>query len=399
MPGRLDYIKPQGSLETTTACFINSTLTMSYLLAFGFLAVVLAKSRINHPAHDGDIVHGPVEMLDNPLLNFDRVMIPVYNSSVMESWSADAVSADGESGLAFTSSRGSIRGFEGAQRMFISAVWPNGTQFTESSFTEESDVEVCPRKTVTSWYNTTDVNWTFEFSADYKHTLVTIDTPTIQGTITIDARSPALYPNGLEYPDSKGDQLFAPGIYWVESVPTGIVKADLTILGSPFILEGHGGRERNWLSLPWSSTSKSWDMIRGEVGSYSYIGWLHNSKIGGTQFSMVLLKDNEVIFRTDRTKRSTEPWATITQTNTGPVHLADSTGQIPESTYTGYTLDMVSAKTGKHWKFDVEFSATVYWFPVGDAARIGGFGATVKGGLVNEHQSRGWSSGNLQETV
>ena len=141
-------------------------------------------------------------------------------------------------------------------------------------------------------------------------------------------------------------------------------------------------------------------MLRGGVGPYSYVGWLHHSKIDGSQFSMVLLKDKRVVFRTDRTQpSSTEPWSTITQTNTGPVHLADSTGQIPESTYTGYTLDMVSPKTGRHWRFDVAFSATVYWFPVGAAARIGGFGATVKGGQVGGHQSRGWSSGNLQETV
>ena len=79
---------------------------MSYLVAFGLLTVVLEKSCINHLAYDGDIVPGPVEVLDNPLLNFDGTMIPVYNSSVIESWSADAVSADGESGLAFTSSRG-----------------------------------------------------------------------------------------------------------------------------------------------------------------------------------------------------------------------------------------------------------------------------------------------------
>jgi hypothetical protein len=58
---------------------------MSYLLAFGLLTVVLAKSCINHPAHDGGIVYGPVEMLDNPLLNFDGVIILVYNSSVIES--------------------------------------------------------------------------------------------------------------------------------------------------------------------------------------------------------------------------------------------------------------------------------------------------------------------------
>ena len=184
---------------------------MSYLLTFSLLTAVLAKSCFNHLAYDGDIFDGPVEILDNTLLNFDGVMIPVYNSSVIESWSADAVSADGESGLALTSSRGSVRGVEGAQRMFLSAVWPNGTQFIESSFTEESNVEVCPKKTVASWYNNTDVNWTFEFSADYKHTPATIDTPTVQGTITIEALSPALYPNGLEYPDSNGAQLFAPG--------------------------------------------------------------------------------------------------------------------------------------------------------------------------------------------
>lgn len=372
------------------------------------LAVVVLANQttcINHIAYDGVSVDGPVEIIDDPLLNLDGIMIPIYNNSAIEDWSADAVSIDGKSSLAFMSSRGSINGVPGAQRTFISLAWPNGTQYTETSFTEDSNVKTCPRKTVTSWYNTTtdNFNWTLEYSADYKHTIITIDTPTVQGTITLNALSPALSPNGLKYPNKDANQLFAPGIYWGESVPTGIIEANLIILGSPFILKGYGGRERNWLALPWFQTSKSWDMIRGVVGPYRYIGWGHTSKIEGTQFSMVLFKDEDVIFRTTRTEPSdTMTWATITQTNTGPVRLGpgpNAAVQIPSSTYTGYTLDMVSPATGEHWQFDVEFSTTAYWFPVATVARIGGFGATVKGGLVGGRQACGWSSGNIQEAV
>lgn len=378
---------------------------MRYYLLASLPTVAYGTSCINHPASDGFVVDGPVKLFEDPLRNFDSVMIPVYNNSAIEDWSHDAVSADGSSGMALTSSRGSIGGSPGAQRIFISVVWPNGTRYMENAFFEESNIESCPDITVGRWFNTThDVEWEFEYTTDFKRTLVTVNTPTISGTVEIHSLVPPLYPNGLEYPHARGNTLFAPLLYWVENVPTGVVDANLTILGTPFVLHGIGGRERNWLPLSWGATSASWDMMRGVVGPYRFIAWNHRSKLeGGSQFSMVLLKGEEVVFRTERLdSSSSETWGSITQITSGPVHLAspaDEDVKLPESTFTGYVIKMVSPRTGEQWEFEIDFTRTVYWFPASPPAYLGGFGAKVVGGLVGGCQYEGESSGNAQELI
>lgn len=366
-------------------------------------AVAHGAACTDHLALDGDIVDRHVEMIDDPLLNFDAVMIPTYNGSAIEDWSHDATSADGKAGLAFTSSRGSIGGVPGAQRVFIAAVWPNGTRYMENVFTEESNVRICPDKTIARWYNSTsdDVQWEFEYSADYNNTRVTIDSPTVSGTIEINSLVPALYPNGLEYPNPNGNTLFAPLLYWVENVPTGVIEANLTILGSPFTLQGYGGRERNWLPLSWGDSSQTWDMMRGVVGPYRYIGWAHESRIHGFQYSMTLIENEKVVFRTESLEPSDSlPWGTVTKRYHGPVHLTSAPGDgLPNSTFTGYTIDMNSPETGEHWKFDVDFAQTVYWFGVRESVFLGGYTANLTGGAVGGCQYLGLGSGNAQELI
>lgn len=377
---------------------------MRSFLILGLSAVVLGTECINDPTTEGVITEGLVELIDDPLRNFDAIMIPIYNGSAIEDWSHDAVSTDGSTGLAFTSSRGSIGGVPGAQRLFLAAVWPNGTRYMENTFTEASNIETCPYKTTTRWFNATGgLDWTFEYSTDFQDTLVTINSPTIKGSITLKALVPPLYPNGLEYPNPKGKPLFAPWLYWVENVPMGVIEANLTILDTPFVLRGFGGRERNWLSRSWADTSANWDMMRGVVGPYSYIGWMHHSNVEGSQFSMVLLRDDKVVFRTERSKPfNSEPWASITQTADGPFRLTSGPGDevsLPDSTFTGYALEMVAPESGDHWKFDMDFTQTVYWFPAGKSALIGGYAANVTGGLVGDSIYEGLGSGNLQELI
>jgi len=91
----------------------------------------------------------------------------------------------------------------------------------------------------------------WESTIDFKDTIVTVNTPNVKGTIRMKSVTPPLYPNGLVYPNPGGNTLFGPMLYWVENVPVGTVEANLTIKGTPFVLSGIGGRERNWLSLGW----------------------------------------------------------------------------------------------------------------------------------------------------
>jgi hypothetical protein len=342
-------------------------------------------------------------MNNNPWTHFDAPMIGGFNITNGEDWSFEGVSADGQSGMGFTFSRGTVAGNSLAQRMFIAAVWPNGTRFMESTFADVSEILSCNNMTKGTWYNgSSGMNWTFEASKDYSRTLVNVESATVRGTFTLDAVSPAVYPNGLIYPDPRGDNLFAPYLYWVENVPVGVAEANLTIRGTPFVLKGIGGRERNWNSFPWSQVSSSWDMIRAELGPYTLMAWTFESKIDRrTYFSSVLMNGKEVHFRTQTQEVSTtKTHGSISLQHNGTVHLSSdpsSAKPLLESRHTGYVLEMVAPRTRKRWRFEVDYTKCVYWFPAGDSGKIGGFVGDIKGGLVGGHQYIGRASGTSME--
>jgi len=358
-------------------------------------------------ALDGVYTSGDVDMGGDPLTHFDAPQVSLFNASAIEDWSFDGVSHDGSAGMSFFFSRGAVAGHVAAQRLFLSVVWPNGTRYMESVFVHKSIVYQCRSHTTARWTNdTAGVRWTFTSPIDYSNTVVTIDSPTVKGTYTIKALTPAVYPNGLEYPSAEGDPLFAPGLYWEENVPVGAVEANLSIRGTPFTLSGYGGREKNWNSRAWADISADWDMVRASVGPYAFIVWRYTSQVdGNSYFSMVLFKDRQVVFRTSRLGASNaegKAYGSVTLTNTGPVHLASAPGSslpLPESRFTGYILNFASPETKQHWRFAVDFTKTVYWFPASSKLSIGGFVGNVTGGLVGGKQFTGLASGSAQEVV
>ncbi|KEF51739.1 uncharacterized protein A1O9_12076 [Exophiala aquamarina CBS 119918] len=285
----------------------------------------------------------------DPLTHFDYPMVSNFNLTATEDWSFDGVSTDGTMGISIFFSRGTVAGHTAAQRLLIAARAPGQTE----------------RGT---WANSTSgLNWTFEVSNDYKYTVMTIDSKTVKGTYTLESISPAVYPNGRIYPDRKGNPLFAPFLYWVENVPVGLVQTNLTILGTLFNLNGIGGREHNWNSDSWGAISARWDMVRGAVGPYNFIAWTYESRFDGqTYFSIVLMKGQDVIFRTQQPELAvTDTYGSIKHKMDGPVHLSSdpkSPLQLPESSFTGYILDLVSPTTKESWRFEVDFNKPVYWF-------------------------------------
>jgi hypothetical protein len=381
-----------------------------------FISVVLAISAsarstrcTSSLALDGVYANGEVDMGGDPLTHFDAPQVSVFNASAIEDWSFDGVSHDGSAGMSFFFSRGTVVGHVAAQRLFLSVVWPNGTRYMESVFVDVSDVRQCRGSTTARWTNdTSGVRWAFTSALDYSDTVVTIESPMVKGTYTIKALTPAVYPNGLEYPSADGDPLFAPGLYWEETVPVGAVEADLSIRGTPFTLSGYGGREKNWNAGAWADISLDWDMVRGAVGPYAFIVWRYASQAdGNTYFSMVLFEDSRVVFRTSRLGASNaeaeRSHGVVTHTDTGSVHLASAPGagvqSLPESRFSGYVLDFVSPETKQRWRFAVDFTRTVYWFPASPTLRIGGFVGSVTGGLVGGEKYTGLASGSTQEVA
>src|SRR5688500_2898409 len=65
----------------------------------------------------GVFVNGSVSMNDNPWTHFDAPMTKGFNITNGEDWSFEGVSADGQSGMGFTFSRGTVAGHALAQRI------------------------------------------------------------------------------------------------------------------------------------------------------------------------------------------------------------------------------------------------------------------------------------------
>ncbi|KAL6401853.1 hypothetical protein AUP68_14309 [Ilyonectria robusta] len=377
------------------ATFLASAVTATSLAKLGCTTDTI---------HAGVSTNGTIRMNENPLLPFDSPMTNGFNSTVGEEWSFEAVSEDGKAGMGWMLSRGTIAGKPLAQRSIITIVWPNGTRYMESDFADVSTIQMCKDSTIGTWSNeTSGMNWSFESSNDYSHTVVTIDSATIKGTITLDSLSPAVYPNGLVYPDSRGNALFAPYIYWAETVPVATTEVNLVVNGTPYTTKGIGGRERNWNSFNWASLSLTWNMLRATAGPYTLMAWVYTSKVDGqTYFTSMIMEGKEVVFRTqEREASTTSTFGSFDLAYGGAVHLtSDPSGEpLPPSKHTGYVLEMVDPEANKHWKFEIDYTQTVYLFPSSNVTRVGGFVGALKGGLVGGPQYLGRASGNVQDMI
>lgn len=363
------------------------------------------KQCFKHESLAGRFVDGPAKMSVDPLVAFDSPMVSVFNSTVSENWSFDAVSHDGRASIVVYLTRGSVANTVGAQRGLISVSWANGTRYMENAFMNMSTLTTCPRSTSGLWTNNDrNVSWGFTASTNFKKSVITIESLTINGTFTLKNRGPPIYPGGLVYPNAKASVMFAPEMYWQEQFPVADAKVNLDIRGTPFVLSGVGGRDKNWNPRPWAVISGNWDMGRLIAGPYGLMFWNYTSAVDGqSYFSATLMKDGRVIFRTSNgLPIRDQAYGTIKLTNSGGVHLTSAPGAIsalPKSRHTGYIIDLMSPRTLEHWRFVLDFSQTTFWFPASANLTVGQFGGIVYGGLVNGKDFKGVASGSVQEYV
>jgi len=358
-----------------------------------------------HRALQGRFFEGPASVSADPLAHFDSPMVTVFDDSISENWSFDAVSQDGKASIVLYLTRGTVANNRAAQRGLISVAWANGTRYMENAFVDVSTLTTCPKTTSGLWTNNSgNVTWGFIASKDFKHCVVTLTSPTINGTFTLKSRGPPIYPGGLVYPNAQASVLFAPEMYWQEQFPVADAEVRLVIRGTPFLLYGVGGREKNWNPRPWAVISQNWDMARAIVGPYGLIIWNYTSAVDGqSYFSATVTKGNEVIFRTANQEAScSESYGTMKSTYTGPVHLSVPIGSedsLPESRHTGYLIDLIAPKTSEHWQFAIDFSQTTFWFPASETLSVGQFAGNVSGGLIGKKVYKGLSTGSVQELV
>ncbi|KAK4149426.1 hypothetical protein C8A00DRAFT_18883 [Chaetomidium leptoderma] len=380
---------------------------LAFMAASTASAALKGDKCTEHRALVGEFVQGPAMVSANPSTHFDSPMVTVFDDSVSENWSFDAVSEDGKASLVLYLTRGTVANKVAAQRGLISVAWANGTRYMENAFVDDSILTTCPETTSGLWTNTSgNITWAFTASKDFKQSVVTIKSPTINGTFKLKSRGPPIYPGGLVYPHAQASVLFAPEMYWQEQFPVADAEVRLDIRGTSFHWNGVGGRDKNWNPRPWAIISQNWDMGRAIVGPYGLMFWNYTSAVDGrSYFSATVTKGNQVIFRTANQEAScsnSKRYGTITLTNTGPVHLSSPPGSekpLPESRHTGYLIDLMSPKTSEHWQFTIDFSQTTFWFRASETLHVGQFAGHASGGLVGKKKYKGVTTGSVQELV
>ena len=337
-------------------------------------------------------VKTPIWLSTSPLDSFERSKMSGVNGSAWEQWYFETVSESGKAAFAMSFSRDpSYKSFGyGVLRMELVFAWQNGTRRTMTEFAQHSRVQDCCGDVLGRWTEK-DRSYSFRVSADLKTATLQIDTPTVQGSVSLKSFGPARYPDGSIWPSRRASTEVSPYLHFTEPITAAHAQVDFTIEGSRLAFSGLGGHNHFWAAFDWFTVVKGWHQIRGVAGPYAFSVWNPVSKIdaGVPYQSAILIRDGTTIFTTqhrgDLSPTTTGHHVLLSRAYGGAVH--SSTGD--ESS--GWTIEFVALESGKRWRFVTEHQTLVFEMGLGHGTGLAAFTDTVAGGDVEGEQHSGSS--------
>ena len=331
--------------------------------------------------------NGDIWISTSPLDDIEAPKILPLNSSSGEQWEFDGISEDGMNAFIFGFYRDPGLSLMGSGNLRLSAelAFANGTRFGRVDYAMESIVDSCSSGTRGVWKGD-DFSYTFEIAKDMSHLRLGMDTPDLKGNIFMISRTLPRYADGRTWPSENASTAISPYFHWIEPVPVGDVKVDLTVDKEKFAWEGLGGHNRLWSPFNWFTCLKSMNAVRMMAGPYSlsFMKFTSRIKWGEEYTSVLLMKDGEKVFSTTHNSVSdTEDYVLDEKTYDGTVM-----GTLRDKV-TGYELELVSPKQKKHWTFIMEHKNIAFEYLVGKGRGGSGFSASSSGGPVGLEQFRG----------
>lgn len=375
------------------------------MLSLSFSALLLAGLTVAHPSPPCvtntltgfQSATGPVKIDTSPLTPFNTPRISALNQTAWEYWYFDTVSSTDKSSLAIAFFRDpNLAVFkQGNLRVSIDATFPNGTSFNTMVFVNQSTVTTCPKQTIGVW-NTTSrgIEFSFVTSSDLKTAKIVVKTPQVQGTFSIKASAPPLYPAGENYPSARANMALAPLTYWDMPIPGGNAHSDLTISGTSFKINGPGSSVRNWAPYIWESLSKKWYWTHQDVGPYTVVYWQFVSAFDGKTYTTGWLsKDGKIIFKTRNGSKNKNGYATsrLLYKTGANVH-----GRFADKN-TGMVLDFFGPEKGhggksQHWHFEFTHTTINFEVPTQSNTKYSRFPTVAFGGekCATQEKKRGF---------
>ncbi|KAF3896265.1 Diels-Alderase [Trichophyton interdigitale] len=285
-------------------------------------------------------------------------------------------------------------------RTTFRASLPDGTKIAGELFATESVVEANPdaRKITGKWRGgkkeeeSGDAGWAqYEVLLDMSEATITINLPTIRGTLTLQQRG------GRNIENSTESQLMGPGLSWVHSIPRAKALADFTFIQDGetknLQFEGYGGKDYCRSTEPMQDMMEGTTYVRGHAGPYTFAIFRLFSRLhpGKTYTRATLVKEDALLFEmvSDDSVSLSDNYLSFRSTYSGRLR-----GDYSDHT-TGYRIDFVSPGQYKHWSFELKHE-TLWWGMPTEAppARTGnnGFISTVIGGEIGEPAKQGMAT-------
>lgn len=323
----------------------------------------------------------------SPLDDIEAPKILPLNSSSGEQWEFDGISEDGMDSFIFGFYRDPGLSLMGSGNLRLSAElgYANGTRFGRVDYAMESIVESCASGTRGVWKGD-DFTYTFEIAKDMSNLRLVVDTPDLKGNVFMTSRTLPRYADARTWPSQNASTAISPYFHWIEPIPVGDVKVDLTVDDEKFTWKGLGGHNRLWSPFNWFTCLKSMNAVRMMAGPYSLSFMKFTSRIrwGEEYTSVLLMKDGETLMSSTMNAISdTEDYVLDEKTYGGNV-----TGTLRDKV-TGYELELVSPSRNKHWTFIIQHKNIAFEYLVGKGRGGSGFSASSSGGPVGLEQFRG----------
>ncbi|KAM5452798.1 hypothetical protein MaudCBS49596_003104 [Microsporum audouinii] len=285
-------------------------------------------------------------------------------------------------------------------RTTFRAALPDGSKIAAELFAQDSIIEADPEteKIVGKWLgkkdddNTGDSSWAqYEVSFDMSEVIVTINLPTVRGTLKLQQH------DGRDVEITTERQLMGPGLAWVHSIPRAKAEVNFTFheeeTSKQLQFEGYGGNDycRSTESMP--ELMEGTTYVRGHAGSYTFVLFRLFSRLhpGKTYTRATLVKDDTVLVEmvSDDSVSLTKDYLSFRSTYSGKLR-----GNYSDHT-TGYRVDFVSPSRSKHWSFELNHQ-NLWWSMPTEAppARTGnnGFISAVTGGDTSEPVQQGMAT-------
>jgi hypothetical protein len=240
-------------------------------------------------------IKGPVDINTSPLNPFENPTLSGSNDTAWDHWYFDGVSSDGLSGLTITFSHDPnyIPSNSSFLHVEISAVFPDGTTYSNSLFVSSAVISRCDSLTSGFWLDSEQgYEFAFAVANDYSTANISLNSPELSGTFSLTSASQPHYPTGDIYPSFTASTGLAPMIYWTESIPGCTVTASLDINGTSFSLSGYGGHDRTFSPYPWDYTVTQWYWTRFICGPYIGVFWVWISALDSQQYTSAFLSQN-----------------------------------------------------------------------------------------------------------